>query len=584
MILNFKSIDIKNFLSIGEAHIDLSDQGLVQVRGVNKSPISSDSNGAGKSSIFEAIYYALTGETLRGTKEVANRFTGEKCVDLVLEFEMDGINYKIERCRSHPKHGNNLKIWKNGEDISGDKLKKSEAVLAQELGLIDSSLINGIIILGQSMPNRFTSLTPIQRKDRLEVLSQSSEFINDLDARLKSYEKFYTAKMNDSRVEKGKKEMEISMSQERLQKLSQELVSISEQEVDMEALEDERKDLEAEVTEIEKNITVYSDAHQKISKAIEEYNSSYTACNSKIYALDAEINRLRGDLSRVYDVCPTCGQAIDPNKVASLRKSIQDQIDIAENSKNILMPKLTQYQDEITSLQGRLQKCNEAVATVQAGILMKRTRIAQIDMESKVMQANIDRINSDIADLNDRISKAGIELDAIEKEEKQFELKLGITDFLKKQASREFRGYLLKGVVEYVNGKLQSYSQSLFGTGNIEMAMDANCSKIIITYDGSPYENLSGGERQRVDIAVQFSLRDMLMSSLGFSCNLLVLDEVFDGLDKSGINDLIGVINGLRTIDSVFAISHHNIVLPFDHELTVVKGIDYVSSVETMAS
>ena len=580
MILNFKSVDIKNFLSIGEAHVDLSDQGLVQVKGVNNSPSSSDSNGAGKSSIFEAIFYALTGETLRGTKEVANRFTGEKCVDIFLEFEMDGIDYKIERCRSHPKHGNNLKIWKNGEDISGDKLKKSEAVLEQELGLVDSSLINGIIILGQSMPNRFTSLTPAQRKDRLEVLSQSSEFINELDARLKNYEKFYTKKINDSNNQKAKKEMEISMSQESLQKLSKELVSLSEQETDMDALAKEKEQLSKEAAEIEKGLQKYTDAYTKISKAIEEYNSSYSICNSKIYALDSEINRLKSELSRVYDICPTCGQAIDPEKVANLRNSIQEQINTAEGSRNILAPKISQYQKEISELQQKLGKCNEASSADQSAIMAKKTRVAQIDMEMKSMQASMDRINEEIAFLNDRITKASLELSEIERELKQCELKVGITDFLKKQASREFRGYLLKGVVEYVNGKLDAYSQSLFGTGKISMAMDANCSKIIISYDGSPYENLSGGERQRVDIAVQFSLRDMLMSSLGFSCNLLVLDEVFDGLDKSGINDLIGVINGLRMIDSVFAISHHNIVLPSDHELTVVKGLDYISSVE----
>ena len=739
MILNFKHVDIKNFFSIGEASVDLSDQGLVQVKGVNKAPGSSDSNGAGKSSIFEAVYYALTGDTLRGTKEVANRFASSKTVDITLDFEMDGISYRIERTRNHPKHGNNLKIWKNDVDISGDKLKKSEAILAQELGLVDSSLINGIIILGQSMPNRFTSLTPIQRKDRLEVLSQSSEFIGELDVRLKNFQKFYDGKRNQCNIDIGAKSKEIEMFRESVVKLSNEIVLLSGKDVDinnsreeisrlnqeiegfsserneyqiqMKTLETEiadfsagaSSDIQGQIDALEKEVSLLSDEDsltvpqyveirnldqeivsfkngsssvqseidslsfeiQGLEKTLVTYRNGYATLNqryqdmvkvmaghnSNISAINKYVEHLKDSMKAIYDVCPTCGRPMDAAEVEKARNEIQVKID-AEISKIPAIENLVkETQGNIDTIQARLRKgdsmisdCQSQIslknnsvaqlkakiqseiskretriyqlkseidsmisfkksqiaqlkaqiqseiskreaqiaqlkAQIQSEISKREARIAQLKVEIDSIQEKIDKANEELSTVNDNISRCTVELGNLQQELKQYELKLNIMDFLKKKSSKEFRGYLLKGVVNYVNGKLTEYSKSLFGAGEITMSMDATCSKILISYDGSQYENLSGGERQRVDISVQFALRDMLMSSLGFSCNLLVLDEVFDGLDRSGISDLIEVINGLRTINSVFAISHHNITLPFDKELIVEKGLDKTSKV-----
>ena len=78
---------------------------------------------------------------------------------------------------------------------------------------------------------------------------------------------------------------------------------------------------------------------------------------------------------------------------------------------------------------------------------------------------------------------------------------------------------------------------------------------------------------------MQFSLRDMLINSLGFNCNLLIIDEGFDNLDSSGVSSLVSVINDMTAIDSVFTISHHTLSIPFDRTIEVVKGMDKVSTV-----
>ena len=105
MDIRFKELDIENFRSINKAHIVLENQGTVIVRGINEYEDNATSNGSGKSSIFEAIVFALFEETSSGEKDVANRIINNGfCINLKLE--IDGIEYTIVR---ESKKGNKSK-------------------------------------------------------------------------------------------------------------------------------------------------------------------------------------------------------------------------------------------------------------------------------------------------------------------------------------------------------------------------------------------------------------------------------------------------------------------------------------------
>lgn len=98
MLIKFNSIHIHHFLSIDDATIDLCDRGYCLVRGVNKNPKdAAKSNGSGKSTIWNALSYALVGETLSGLKSnLANNYYNDGCY-VEVEFEVDGHHYKIKR-------------------------------------------------------------------------------------------------------------------------------------------------------------------------------------------------------------------------------------------------------------------------------------------------------------------------------------------------------------------------------------------------------------------------------------------------------------------------------------------------------
>ena len=126
-----KSVDINNFLIIGSASIDLHNQGLVRICGDNNDDTTSSSNGSGKSSIIEAIYWALFGDTLRslkGADGVVNNTVKKDCsVSLTLEDE--GKIYRVERYRKHSKKKNNLYLYINDVDSRGKDNRETQAYI-----------------------------------------------------------------------------------------------------------------------------------------------------------------------------------------------------------------------------------------------------------------------------------------------------------------------------------------------------------------------------------------------------------------------------------------------------------------------
>ena len=147
-------------------------------------------------------------------------------------------------------------------------------------------------------------------------------------------------------------------------------------------------------------------------------------------------------------------------------------------------------------------------------------------------------------------------------------------------ATRDFRGFLLSSIIEFISSKSKEYAKEIFDTDKITFKLDGN--NIYIGYNDKQYENLSGGEKQKVDLIIQFAIRDMLSRYLDFSSNILVLDEIFDNLDEVGCQKVLNLIsNKLVDIESIFIITHHtDISIPYDNELVIVKGKDNISRVQ----
>ena len=578
MLVKFEKISIKGFLSIGEAEIDLADQGMVYVTGKNNSPGNQDSNGAGKSTIFEAIMYALTGTTLRGTKDVVNIYW-KGYTEVALSLSVDDVHYDIIRTRNHPELKNNLKIYRDGQDISGVGLKKSEDTLKKELGQLSSSLVSSVIILGQGLPNKFTDLSPIARKDRLEELSQSSEFIGEFKTRLTNFKDLYTQKSNDNNMRIARTETEITMNEQRVSESVRKLEELKSSDDDISSLKGQLSDEDKSIETLNERMITLSTLRRNTSDSYNSLTSERMIKSNQVTQGTNDISRLMNEIANLSEsICPTCHQPITSSEdVENLRNERESRIISLQGTIDLLRTEIQGLSEKEKLLESKLSKMEDSYQNIQ--VELNQHNKSRVDIQGRIERISntSDELTTDINIYSSKIADEKAELNSLSSTRGVYDLKLGIIDYLAKKSSKEFRSFMLIGVVDYLNTKLSYYSNKLFGTDRLSLVLDGN--RISILYDNRSYENLSGGERQRADLAMQFSLRDMLINSLGFNCNLLIIDEGFDNLDSSGVSSLVSVINDMTSIDSVFTISHHTLSIPFDRTIEVVKGMDKVSTV-----
>ena len=283
----------------------------------------------------------------------------------------------------------------------------------------------------------------------------------------------------------------------------------------------------------------------------------------------------------VTSSCPTCGQYIQsPTKVSELRNEYANKL----NAINEEVSKLRESNNSLCLMQQNLSsnitESSKRQSYLSSEIIKLHSKLSEAKSKIESINAQISSINNELSHSRNELEIARASLGDVRETINKESTHIGILDYLTKKSSKEFRGYLLSGIVNYLNSKVKAYGQQLFGTESLALILEDN--KIYIEYDNRPYENLSGGEKQRADLAMQFSLRDMLMNNLGFTCNLLVIDEGFDNLDEAGVNALVSLINSKSNIDSVFTISHHSLSIPFDKTLCVTKDLTKVSTVSEL--
>jgi DNA repair exonuclease SbcCD ATPase subunit len=608
MNIRFKKLKLHNFLSFGDAELSLSESGYTLVSGKNNCKDDlAKSNGSGKSSIWESIVWCLTGETIRGTKDIVNRFTtGGAFVEL--DFNIDEDNYKIIRYKEYTKIGTNLKIFINDVDKSGKGIRDSEKLLTEYLPDLTSSLIGSVIILGQGLPQRFTNNTPSGRKEVLEKLSKSDFMIEDIKNKLsdrKNYLNNELRKFEDKILSLESKKSVIQSQLEKDENFLKEQPFID--------FVNEYADYDINISFLKNNINLH-EAHLKESEVkgkeiSEKYNkfdldfkdfqlANATAYNEKIDPIvkqrienQFKITQLNKDIANaksVKDICPTCGQKL-PNihkidttdmeqEVSRLTQLNNELNETVQSLKKESCEKEDEFkiaQDlERQSVKDMLDKARQEYKDILAD---KDKDVAELhkkelELENlKNLESRLKTINDTIEQYKEQLSKISQEIlyNIIERD--NFKLRVETVNKIFTIATRDFRGFLLSSIIEFIQIKAKEYSKEIFDNENITFKLDGN--NIYIGYNDKQYENLSGGEKQKIDLIVQFAIRDMLSKYWNFNSNILVLDEIFDNLDDIGCQRVLNLIaNKLINIESIFIITHHSdIFIPYDNEISIIK-------------
>lgn len=647
MNICFEKIVIKNFLSIGYAEIDFRNLGYVLVQGKNfSSDDNASSNGSGKSSIFESISWVLTGETVRGIKSNVVNMNANQGAFVEIHFVVDDKKIKIIRTKDDKEYGTTLKLFVNGEDKSGKGIRDTSKILCDYLPDIVPSLIGSVIILGQSLPQRFSNNTPSGRKEVLESLSKSDFMIADLKDRIASRKQLLLDTIKELEIEHKSFEAKKELLESRLVSIDAELSNMGSSEDILKNIQQEQKSLQnktEELNRVEQSLCGEKDIVQSLrdsyvfllqkksekekecllekQKAVllieNKYESLLDDEQSRINGLSVECKTLSKEIVRIdaiTDVCPTCGQklvGVEKPDSAVLKKELK-KLKSKLEKENKLYDKLCSNRDlEVDEEEARvnsvfdaeLKSIEENLTSISNDGKTHKNILSSLEEERNDAFGTINSLNVSISKLSALFDSFNERLDSLHKEKKSLsedileicnkilyntnrrddcENRLEVINKFVTIVSRDFRGYLLKSLIEYIDKTAKEYSLCVFDTDKISFSLNGN--NIDIGYCGKPYENLSSGERQKVDLIVQFSIRDMLCKYLGFGCNILVLDEIFDGLDFVGCQKIIELISTkLPGIDSIFVVTHRaDLSIPYDRILSVEKnsqGISYVNDI-----
>lgn len=593
-------------MSFGYAELDLDNQGFVRIDGINNSLIDgATSNGAGKTSCFEAIMWCLQGETIRKSKQVTN-INGDDGAYVELDFTADGTDYKLIRTKDHSKYKTNLKIFINGEDKSGKGIRDSEQYLTQYLPELSAQMISSVIILGQGLPMRFTNNTPAGRKEVLESLSQSDFMIEDLKTKLLKRKSVLQDTLNNLNLEQARCQTEKNLIQNIITQTEHQLKNLVVPDVKKLAeIQINIDNLNRVLSENEKQQGIYEQTLYTLMNKSREYQDAKLAeikaipndneLNAKEYSLSNEIKIYRNIIAekeKVTDVCPTCGQKIkgvvipDTSQEKIKCEALCAELANVKNEHIKFNNSVDKLRKDIDEKYSKLNKENdENISKIKDLIKLYQKEIAEVSLNLSELKAKeqsisyaIDTYENNKVEFENRITEKTNRLNELTSNElhNQNEIdlikqKIDIDNKIDIALKRDFRGYLLTNVIEFINSKVNYYCKYFIENGDIKFTQSGNAINVI--FNDKDYECLSGGERQKIDIIIQLALRDMMCTFMNFSSNILVLDEITDFMDNQGSNKLINTISSLiQDVSSIFFVTHHTeLNLPYDKIITVIK-------------
>lgn len=617
-MIQFKKVILHNFGSYSHAELDLQNRGFCLVSGQNNyAKDNALSNGSGKTFLLSAICYALTGETVNGVKSnLKNINIDEPDCWVQLEFTYQKDFYSICRIVT-PK--SDLRIFRNDLDVSGKGIRESEKKLQDLLPELNKDFIASTLLLGQGMPNKFSSFSPSGRKDLLEKLTKSDFMIEDIKTRLANRQQELNTKVREFEDSLLANKTQLNSHISQLNKLKLNIENQVRPDFDQLILQQSTKLAQAEQQKIQCDTLIVGAENkvetlnqrlleltsEKVKVSTEElsaYNTSRTAITTNKTRVEFDINSTKKEIKKlqsIIDTCPTCGQHI-PNvhkpDTSYLEAELHKHTKVLAKVNEELTQCETKHQEYLTQIDSaykdELESLNKELITEKATLhearLAQANYISIIDTEKNCynkliydkqnwdsyiqrQQDEITTLEAEIARLTNIISITSLAKD-------DFDQRLAIIKKMDQLTKRDFRGYLLTNIISYIDQKAKKYCETVFGTR--ELTLEINGNALDITYCGKCFDGLSGGEKQRVDLILQLAIRDLLNSYLNLSANILVLDEITDFLDKKSCGAVMQLLEKeLNTIESVFIISHHasDLGIPADSELHVVKNENGIS-------
>ena len=581
-MIKIKDLTVKNFMSVGNQTqaVDFSGEQLTLVLGENLDQGGDDSgsrNGTGKTTIINALSYALYGQALTNIKRnnLINK-TNSKGMLVTLHFEKDGLDYRIERGRSP----NVLKFFINDQeqqltDESQGDSRKTQEDINNLLGM-SHDMFKHIVALN-TYTEPFLSMRANDQRAIIEqllgitILTEKADLLKDQVRKTKDAITEETLKINA--IQSSNEKIEASIDQ--LKQRHRAWQSKKKTDID---------NLANAIEELEKlDIDSELDAHEKLTNWT-ELNTAITALNKEKSTLDSallratkSVEKAEKDIANLDDaMCYTCGQELHADKKAEIETRKAKELSDAMSYQTEVADKLEEViaaLDEIGDINGRPNTFYETAKEAYE----HRNNVDNLKQALESKQNEDDPYQQQIDDLNktaiQEIDWSSVNDLTSYKEHQEFLLKLltNKDSFIRKK--------IIDQNLMYLNNRLTYYLDKLGLPHQVKFLNDLN---VEITQLGQDldFDNLSRGERNRLILGLSFAFRDV-WESLYQNINLLFIDELIDsGMDTAGVENSLSVLKkmGRERDKNIYLISHKDeLVGRVNHVMKVIKENGFTS-------
>jgi DNA repair exonuclease SbcCD ATPase subunit len=580
-MIKIKDLTVKNFMSVGNQTqaVDFEGEQLTLVLGENLDQGGDDSgsrNGTGKTTIINALSYALYGKALTNIRanNLINK-TNSKGMLVTLQFEKDSNSYRIERGRGP----NFFKFYINNQEALVDESQGDSRQTQDDVNTLlgmSHDMFKHIVALN-TYTEPFLSMRVNDQRQIIEqllgitILSEKADLLKEQTRQSKDAITEETLKINA--IQTANEKIEISIEQ----LAGRQRAWVSKHKQDQEKLANaidqlEHLDIESEL-----------ESHEKLSNWT-EHNNKITSLRKELSTLEPALQRADKSVAKVVKditeledaTCYTCGQELHADKKA----------EIAERKDKELVDAKA-YQVEVSDKLSHVVTDLEAIGDING----KPTTFYDSAKEAYEHRSNVDNLKqtletkageedpytAQITDLNEtaiqKIDWLVVNELTSFKEHQEFLLKLltNKDSFIRKK--------IIDQNLAYLNNRLTYYLDKL---GLPHQVLFQNDLNVEITQLGQDldFDNLSRGERNRLILGLSFAFRDV-WESLYQNINLLFIDELIDsGMDTAGVENSLSVLKKMARERSknIYLISHKDeLIGRVNHVLRVVKENGFTS-------
>ena len=545
MIL-FKSISWKNFLSTGNHPTSVCFDNY------NTSLIIG-SNGAGKSTILDALTFSLYGKSFRKiNKAQLINTTNEKNCFVEIEFTVNNLDWKVERGIKP----NIFKIYRDGEELD----QSSSAIdqqkwLEQNVLKMNYKSFTQIVILGSSSFVPFMQLPTNSRREVVEDLLDIKIF-SSMNEIVKTRMRLVKDELRTLELKKESLKDKVDMQNKFIQQIE------NQSKDDVNKKNDVINNLMDEMSGYMKK-TEYLDEEVKATQLSIQ---SFEGATSKL----KEYGNIKGKLSQKISgivkehkffsenrVCPTCDQNIEETfRVNRISDSQSKAEELQEGYQELLqaIKKEEERESQFKQLSGDLSKLFNGITQNNSHINGCQKQIKRLEHEIQTVTSQVENRNIEHEKLENFRSSLQDTFESIS-DKKENVTYLDFTYNLLKDGG--VKTQIIKRYLPVINQQANKYLQMM--DFYINLKLDEEFTETIETpiHEDFTYSSFSEGEKMRIDLALLFTWREVARMKNSVNTNLLIMDEVFDSsLDGFGTEEFLKIIRFVIKDANVFVISH----------------------------